>query len=76
MKSDERLFWIALVLAMVVSQVVSGLGGLHRFLPHFFDAPADVCALQPLRPHDWQQWWPRELAETTNPASAVEVAHA
>jgi hypothetical protein len=28
-----------------------------------------------LRPHDWQQWWPRELAETTNPASAVEVAH-
>ena len=69
MKSDERLFWVAVVLAMVVSQVVGGLGVLHRMWPQFFDPPVSVCARVDLRPDDWRDIWPEPVdADPAKPA--------
>lgn len=42
MKSDERIFWVVLVLVMFVFSVLVRAGLLHRIWPDVFDSPA-VC---------------------------------
>lgn len=69
MKSDERLFWIALVLGMVASKFFGGLGVMHRIWPERFDPPVAVCARVDQRPHDWRDIWPELVdADPANPA--------